>query len=129
MISIPEGCRGLIPTDPRVARPLARLAAVCRRRYAVGHAGRRTPAVRTITQTGLNEVARQRLEVVSFFLLGLLACAAVIRSLWNGLRKDFPILPRLSYARALGMIVLWGLLFVLVLTMITGASELMTPGA
>jgi hypothetical protein len=85
--------------------------------------------VRTITQTGLNDVARQRLEVISFFLLGLLACAAVIRSVWNGLRKDFPILPRLSYARALGMIVLWGLLFVLVLTMISGARELMTPGA
>ena len=86
-------------------------------------------AVRTVTQTGLNEIARQRLEVISFFLLGLLACASVIRWVWNGLRKDFPILPRLSYARALGMIVLWGLLFVLVLTMISGARELMTPGA
>lgn len=86
-------------------------------------------AVRTVTQTGLNDIARQRLEVISFFLLGLLACAGAIRWLWNGLRKDFPILPRLSYARALGMIVLWGLLFVLVLTMISGARELMTPGA
>jgi hypothetical protein len=88
-----------------------------------------THAVRTVTKTGLNDIARQRLEVISFFLLGLLACAGVIRWLWNGLRKDFPILPRLSYARALGMLVLWGLLFVLVLTMISGARELMTPGA
>jgi hypothetical protein len=67
--------------------------------------------------------------VISFFLLGLLACAGVIRWIWNGLRKDLPVLPRLSYGRALGIIVLWGLLFVLVLTMISGARELMTPGA
>ena len=86
-------------------------------------------AVRTVTETGLTDLARQRLEVLSFFLLGLCACAGVIRWVWNGLRKDFPVLPRLSYARALGLIVLWGLLFVLVLTMISGARELMTPGA
>lgn len=86
-------------------------------------------AVYTVTETGLTDLARQRLEVLSFFLVGLLACAGVIRWVWNGLRKDFPVLPRLSYARALGVIVLWGLLFVLVLTMISGARELMTPGA
>ena len=85
--------------------------------------------LRSVTETGLTDVARQRLEVLSFFLLGLLACAGVIRRIWNGLRKDFPVLPRLSYARAMGLIVLWGLLFVLVLTMISGARELMTPGA
>jgi hypothetical protein len=86
-------------------------------------------AIRTVAQTGLTDLARQRLEVISFFLLGLLICAAVIRWVWNGLRKDFAVLPRLSYARALGIIVLCGLLFVLVLTMISGARELMTPGA
>jgi hypothetical protein len=86
-------------------------------------------AVRTVTRTGLTDLARQRLEVISFFLVGLMACAAVIRWTWNSLRKDFPVLPRLSYARALGLVVLWGLLFVLVLTMISGARELMTPGA
>ena len=86
-------------------------------------------AARTLTDTGLTDIARQRVEVLSFFLLGLCTCAGVIRWVWNGLRKDFPVLPRLSYARALGLIVLWGLLFVLVLTMISGARELMTPGA
>ncbi|SIO66716.1 hypothetical protein SAMN05444166_8193 [Singulisphaera sp. GP187] len=86
-------------------------------------------AVGGLTQTGLTGLARQRLEVISFFLVGLLACTGVIRWVWNGLRNDFPVLPRLSYARALGIIVLWGLLFVLVLTMISGARELMTPGA
>jgi hypothetical protein len=86
-------------------------------------------AARTVKETGLTGLARQRVEVLSFFLLGLLLCAEVIRSVWNGLRRDFPRLPRLSYARAFGIIVLWGLLFVLVLTMISGARELMTPGA
>jgi hypothetical protein len=86
-------------------------------------------AFRTVSEPGLTDLAIRRLEVISFFVMGLLACAGVIKWVWNGMRKDFPVLPRLSYARALGVIVLWGLLFVLVLTMISGARELMTPGA
>lgn len=75
------------------------------------------------------DVARLRLEVISFFLMGLLASAAVVMLLWNYLARDFPRLPRLSYAKACGVVILWGLLFVVVLTMISGARELMTPGA
>ncbi|WP_406697277.1 hypothetical protein V5E97_00415 [Singulisphaera sp. Ch08] len=86
-------------------------------------------AVSRFTELGLTGLARQRLEVISFFVVGLLASTGVIQWVWNGLRNDFPVLPRLSYARALGIIILWGLLFVLVLTMISGARELMTPGA
>jgi hypothetical protein len=85
--------------------------------------------VARVSRTGLTDLARQRVEVVSFFLILLLACTGVIQWVWNGLRRDFPVLPRLSYPRALGVIVLWGLLFVLVLTMISGARELLTPGA
>jgi hypothetical protein len=77
----------------------------------------------------LTDVARMRIENISFFLAGLLLASAAIQFLWNRLRGDFPILPRLSYGKALGVVVLWGLLFVLVLTMISGARELMTPGA
>ena len=55
--------------------------------------------------------------------------AFVVQSLWNTLKKDFTRLPRLSYFRACGFVTLWGLLFVVVLTMISGARELMTPGA
>jgi hypothetical protein len=77
----------------------------------------------------LTEPAVMRLATISFFLAGLLVCAAVVRWLWNGLGKDFPNLPRLTYLRALGAVLLWGLLFVIVLTMISGARELMTPGA
>lgn len=77
----------------------------------------------------LNEVARMRLQTISFFLLGFLLSAWFIQLLWNRLRTDFTRLPRLSYGKALGIVVLWGFLFVLVLTMISGARELLTPGA
>ncbi|MHC5540870.1 hypothetical protein ACYOEI_21825 [Singulisphaera rosea] len=86
-------------------------------------------AVQSLRRLRVSEVARQRLEVLSFFLLGFLICVGVVQIVWNSLRRDFPVLPRLSYSRALGIVVLWGLLFVLVLTMISGARELMTPGA
>jgi len=77
----------------------------------------------------LREVSRLRLQSLSFFLVVLLLSALFIKLLWNGLRKDFTRLPRLSYPKALGVIALWGLLFVLVLAMISGARELLTPAA
>ena len=75
------------------------------------------------------EVARLRFEAISFFLGVLLLCAWAVQALWNGLRRDLPKLPRLSFGKALGVLALWGLLFTLVLTMISGARELLTPGA
>jgi hypothetical protein len=83
---------------------------------------------RSFTQS-LADPTRMRLEAISFFLLGLLLCTGIVQGVWNWLRKDFTRLPRLSYAKAFGIILLWGLLFVIVLTMISGARELMTPGA
>jgi hypothetical protein len=77
----------------------------------------------------LSDVARLRVQTISFFLVALLLSAWLIKLLWNYLRRDFVSLPRLTYGKAVGVIVLWGLLFVLVLTMISGARELMTPGA
>jgi hypothetical protein len=77
----------------------------------------------------LTETAGQRLQAISFFVAGLLLCAAAVRWLWNSVRRDVPALPRLSYGKALAGVVLWGLVFVIVLTMIAGARELMTPGA
>lgn len=82
----------------------------------------------------MNDLARLRIETISFFLMALLASAAVIRWIWNGLRRgggggSASRLPHLSYAKALGVVVLWGLLFSVVLAMISGARELMTPGA
>jgi hypothetical protein len=77
----------------------------------------------------LSDLARMRVQTISFFLAALLLSSGLVQLLWNHLRKDFPSLPRLTYRKALGVVVLWGLLFVLVLTMISGARELMTPGA
>ena len=88
----------------------------------VAHAGMPTPPT-------LTELARMRVEVLSFFLVVFLACAGLIQLLWNGLRKSFLRLPRLSYPKALMLMLLWALLFIVVLTMISGARELMTPGA
>src|SRR5438094_1724 len=65
--------------------------------------------LRTVTE--LNETAYLRLQAISFFLAGLLACAAAVRWLWNWVRRDFPALPRLTFAKALAAVVLWGLLF------------------
>src|SRR5271170_7855407 len=77
----------------------------------------------------LTDVAKLRLENISFFLAGFLLSAFFIKLLWNYLAADWTFLPRLSFGKALGLAALWGLLFVLVLTMISGARELMTPGA
>jgi hypothetical protein len=77
----------------------------------------------------LTDIAKARLDSISFFLFVLLVVSYVVKLLWNGLAKDFPRLPQMSYRRALGAVSLWGFVFVLVLTMISGARELMTPGA
>jgi hypothetical protein len=87
------------------------------------------PALAGMPVVMLSDLARVRFQVVSFFLLVLLLCAWAVQAIWNALRADVPGLPRLSYGKAVGVITLWGLLFVLVLTMISGARELMTPGA
>lgn len=77
----------------------------------------------------LDDVARMRLEAISFFIVAFLICAGLVQWGWNALRRDFQRLPTLTYGKALTMLGLWGLIFVLVLTMISGARELMTPGA
>jgi hypothetical protein len=77
----------------------------------------------------LTEWATMRLSAISFFTVGVLVSALVVKILWNSLAKDFTKLPRLGYARSLALVVLWGFLFLFVLTMIAGARELMTPEA
>jgi len=77
----------------------------------------------------LTDAAALRLDAISFFLVGFLLAAGLVMGCWNLLRGDFSTLPRLSYRRALAATALWGLVFLLGLTMISGARELMTPGA
>ncbi|MBA3313632.1 MAG: hypothetical protein H0T47_10150 [Planctomycetaceae bacterium] len=75
----------------------------------------------------LTDAAGMRLQSISFFLIGFLLAAWGVQAIWNVLQRDWSALPRLSYR--LGLTGLWGLLFVLVLTMISGTRELLTPGA
>lgn len=84
-----------------------------------------TAAYAGMPDISLTDLAELRLEALSFFLLALLLLTLVLQQLWNRATA----LPRLSYPRALGLVLLWSLLFHLVLTMISGARELMTPQA
>jgi hypothetical protein len=81
------------------------------------------------TRLKLHDSAVQRLTAISFFLGGVFVCSLAVCLLWNYLQRDFTWLPRLTVFKSLALVVLWGLLFVIVLTMISGARELMTPGA
>jgi hypothetical protein len=76
----------------------------------------------------LSESARMRYEAVSLFLVVLVLAVVTVRWLWNRLVSDFPKLPRMTFGRALGVVSLWGLLFLVVLTMIAATREMMTPG-
>jgi hypothetical protein len=82
-----------------------------------------------MTSYTLTDVARMRLQDISFFALVLVICAFVVKWLWNLLARDFPKLPKLSVGRAFALTTLVSLLLLLVLAMISGARELLTPGA
>ena len=76
----------------------------------------------------LSDAARLRFSGISFFLVLILVTAWAVRALWNHLSDDFK-LPRLNFKRALALVILLGLTFNIVLLMIAGTRELMTPGA
>lgn len=77
----------------------------------------------------LHEGPQQRLQAISFFLFGILVCTLCVRWLWNCLAADFINLPRINLLKSFAIVFMWGALFVTILTMISGARELMTPGA
>lgn len=89
----------------------------------VGHA---SAGMTVIT---LTDIARARIDALSFFLFTYLVIAWVAKLIWNQLAKSFSSLPRLKYLQALGVVFMTGLMFYVVLTMISGARELLTPGA
>lgn len=82
-----------------------------------------------MTVVTLTEIARARLDALSFFLFTYLVISWVVKGIWNQLGKSFTSLPKLRYREALGVVFVSGLLFYVVLTMISGARELLTPGA
>jgi hypothetical protein len=75
------------------------------------------------------ELGQRRTEELSFFLMSFLLLAAIVRWLWNFVQRDFPQLPRLTYWRSVTVLILWGLFMTVVLSLISGARELMTPAA
>ena len=77
----------------------------------------------------LSDLANFRLATLSLFLWIYVLTSFVIWKLWNYLRKDFVKLPQLTFKKALGLVLLWGLAFDLLLVMIAGTRELMTPEA
>ncbi|NOS69811.1 MAG: hypothetical protein HOP33_07765 [Verrucomicrobia bacterium] len=87
------------------------------------------PAHAGMTVYGLNDIYRLRLQEISFFLVLLLACALVLKLLWNYVFKGFDSVPRLKFLQALCAALLFGLVMLLILTMISGIREVLTPGA
>lgn len=82
-----------------------------------------------MTVITLTDVAEMRIESLSFFIAAYLLMALFVKLLWNYLAKSFKKLPILNYKRALALALISGLFLYVVLTMISGARELLTPGA
>lgn len=82
-----------------------------------------------MTSFVLTDIAKARLDVLSFFVLVYFLLAWAVKGLWNHLAKGFPKLPRISYGRAFSLLLIAGLFMYVILTMISGARELLTPGA
>src|SRR5260221_1669102 len=77
----------------------------------------------------LGDIYRLRFQELSFFIFLLLLCAFLFQVMWNYAAKGFDFLPRLNLRRSLCLATLFGLLMLLVLTMISGIREVLTPGA
>ena len=77
----------------------------------------------------LNDTVQHRLQAISFFAFVFALATIAYWVLWNNLAHSFSVLPRLGLARAACLTLLLGSIFVVVLTMISGARELLTPGA
>ncbi|TWU60270.1 hypothetical protein Poly51_05450 [Rubripirellula tenax] len=77
----------------------------------------------------LSGSSSERLQAISFLLVCVILSTVIIRTLWNFIAKESHWLPSLSWTKAMAVVFLWGSVFILVLTMISGARELMTPGA
>jgi len=82
-----------------------------------------------MTVYGLRDIYRLRLEEISFFIVLLLVCAFFIKVIWNYAVKGFAFLPKLKFLQSLCLSILFGLLTLLILTMISGIREVLTPEA
>ncbi|MGK0190758.1 MAG: hypothetical protein ACI9R3_006588 [Verrucomicrobiales bacterium] len=82
-----------------------------------------------MTTYGLSDLYRLRLEELSFFIVLLVMCTALFRFLWNLVARDLSSIPSLNWRQATGLSLLVGVLMLLVLTMISGIREVLTPEA
>ena len=80
-------------------------------------------------QINLTELTKFRLDAISFFIILILLASFCVQLIWNYFAKQFNSVPVINYKMALLLIFLLSLMFNLVLVMIAGARELMTPGA
>jgi hypothetical protein len=106
-------------------RALGRVVAI----ITIALAASSFPAQAGMTVYGLRDVVRLRLEEISFFCALLIACSFAFQLLWNFGFKGFGAVPRLSFRHALCLALLFGLVMLLILTMISGIREVLTPGA
>ncbi len=86
-------------------------------------------ALAGMTVYGLRDIYRLRLEEISFFIVLLLVCSIGLKFLWNHAFKGMSSIPRLRFPQALCASLIFGLLTLLILTMISGIREVLTPGA
>ena len=82
-----------------------------------------------MTVYGLRDVYSLRFEELSFFLLLFIVCVFALKFLWNHAVKGFPSMPRLKFLQAGALALLLGLVMLVILTMISGIREVLTPGA
>ena len=87
------------------------------------------PAHAGMTVYGLNDFYRLRVQDISFLVFLLLLCALILKLVWNYAFKGFTAIPRIKYFQALALAILFGLVMLLILTMISGIREVLTPGA
>ena len=116
------------PSRPRYRRPMTARLAILAVLFATllfaapaAHAG--------MPFLTLSDAASMRFEALGFFIGLFFLVAAALRGLWGLARRDFPSLPAPTYRLALAVVFTVALLLQVVLTMISGARELMTPGA
>ena len=81
-----------------------------------------------LQQVATEPYARQ---IQSLLISGIILVvgALFIKLLWNSLASGIEKLPQLTYLRALGLTVLWGLAMVVVLLLIDGTRHTLSPSA
>ena len=82
-----------------------------------------------MTSIVLSDLAEARIEVISFFIVVYLLLTFVVKFLWNRLAKEISAIPQIGFRKTLCLMLVSGLFMYVILTMISGARELMTPGA